>query len=93
MEPSGSEEPALEKATVRGEVPLVGVADARAVGAWLSGGGGGGVVSTRMVRETGLLSRPPLSLTLSVAVYVPGLLYVLLGLAAVEVVPSPKFQE
>ena len=35
--PSGSAEPALEKLTVRGAAPSVGVAETTAVGGWLSG--------------------------------------------------------
>jgi hypothetical protein len=35
MEPPGSEDPALEKFTVRGTGPLVGEAEALAVGGWL----------------------------------------------------------
>ena len=51
-------------------------------------GGGGAVTSTATVFVP---VRPPLSVTVSVALYVPAAAYLWCGVEPVPVVPSPKF--
>ena len=81
---SGSEDPALVKFTVKGATPVFGLPSATATGGWFP------IALIVMLAE--LVAFTP-SETVSRAVYVPAVVYVRLGFAAVEVPPSPKTHE
>src|SRR5262245_39209566 len=79
--PSGSDDSAELNATVNGSLPVVGVPEATAVGAWFG---------LTVMLTVAVLVAPLLSVTVSVAVRGPEVVYVWLGLVRAEPVPSPK---
>ena len=83
MLPSASVDPAPENVTASGTVPEVGSAVMQATGGLLA------AAATEITTLTWPVF-PALSLTVSVAVYVPAALYVCLGATSLLVPPSPN---
>ena len=77
--------------TLKGASPLWKFPEAIATGGWFGAGDGirGGNVNT-VIDIVAFPVAPSLSVTVSVAVYVPSELYVFIGFLSPDVVPSPK---